>query len=1306
MKLFKVQSLKSKVQSNGGRSRMFKDFGRWTLDFGLRPSRLGGRDGVALVITLIMLSIITFMAVTFLVLSQRERNSVSTAMDQKIARQAADTAFERVSADLLTRMLVRTNFQDMDLLVSTNYINYAGLRGGSPGSLSPTNVNYDYLSGGAFAPLTSQDQDINIASLLYDPRVPVYVKTNNGGPADFRFYLDLNRNGRFDKTGKWPVIVNNGGTPSYVSTNGTFVPMNLPVPAGTYLLTNDLVGDPQWIGILARPLQLHSANNQFLSRYAYVVIPVGNTLDVNTMHNQAITKSLTPGNDGYFRNQGIGPWEFNLAAFLVDLNTNIWDAKPAIPANYYQYNRGDVTLSVPTPNRGLAFDDAFSLLSYRYDNTYASLKAANALFPFPVILTSDNIDQYSDGPLMTGTTNIVESGFADGVAFPWPGAKNTNHYFSQQDFFNVSKTGAGFSARLQQAGTSNDTYNAYTFYRLLSQLGTDSAGDQGKLNVNYKNTDNRGTVLLGAETNMVGWTALDFFTNAAAAMFKQMDLRDMNGNLVTVTNIPIYADPTLFPNIPANQSYYTPAVHRVLQLAANMCDATVTNRFINGGPTNYPSVFRPIFSSDNGIVYVSGYVEVNDVSAQNPAFFPMLERTNVVKTKQINNSTANIYGLPWVIGAKKGFPSFNEFSMDNPLEVSRKLEFTNGVTRRPPWTTNQIFDVSITNTFGFEAWNPYTNSYNRPVSVTVSNELSIQVYNENGFPLLNVQNLPYGTNIIYNPWPGWNQQETDGASIKLPMGTASANFADGIYEKNSPQFIPLNPASWGSTFVPHLWMSLQCKVRFVAIDTQANRIIDFVNIDSTQPLVDVSGKLNNNATGHFVDLGDDDGEWDTNLLHGIEVGILNQIEVSKGGGNSVWPNSDPLKVTQSRFFNHALLNGGTNHFQAPYTPHRTIHQHISWQANDPLVHYMQADITSTNGILASYNTVDLLGLNPPLPNLGKINNAYQPWGGRHLPHGTPLNNSPFDLDLRVKDTMVEQADNWDFPTNRIPNIGWLGRIHRGTPWQTVYMKPSSLTPSDWIKWGNDNVFLTNGNNVTVDSPNSRPTMDYGLFDIFTSSVNPNAAVGRLNVNQTNMAAWSAALAGVNVLSNGPSGVISMPIPPAGVYDPANPPSVAAIVNSINAVRAGTNAFNNTIFLNHAFQHAGDVLSAPALTVTSPFLNTTGITNTLSANGINDEMLERIPQQIMSLLTLNQTPRFVIYSFGQTLHPAADHPLVTGGTFNGLCTNYQITAESATRAVVRVEGTADPKFVNGKVDSLGRSYPPHLVVEEFNVLGPD
>src|SRR3954469_24071683 len=121
MKVFKVQSPRPGVQSGAGR-RAFSNFGRWALGIALRPSRLGDRDGVALVITLIMLSIITFMAVTFLVLSQRERSSVNTATDQKMVRNATDAGLARASAELLTRIMFHTNFQDFDLMVSTNYI--------------------------------------------------------------------------------------------------------------------------------------------------------------------------------------------------------------------------------------------------------------------------------------------------------------------------------------------------------------------------------------------------------------------------------------------------------------------------------------------------------------------------------------------------------------------------------------------------------------------------------------------------------------------------------------------------------------------------------------------------------------------------------------------------------------------------------------------------------------------------------------------------------------------------------------------------------------------------------------------------------------------------------------------------------------------------------------------------------------------------------------------------------------------------------------------------------------------------------
>ena len=75
---------------------------------------------------------------------------------------------------------------------------------------------------------------------------------------------------------------------------------------------------------------------------------------------------------------------------------------------------------------------------------------------------------------------------------------------------------------------------------------------------------------------------LGFFTNAAAAMFARLNFRDNHGNLVTVTNIPVW---------PAtSNNFYTPAVHRILQLTANIFECTTTNL--------YPCLYRPRFTSD------------------------------------------------------------------------------------------------------------------------------------------------------------------------------------------------------------------------------------------------------------------------------------------------------------------------------------------------------------------------------------------------------------------------------------------------------------------------------------------------------------------------------------------------------------------------------------------------------------------------------------------------------------------------------------------------------------------------------------
>lgn len=1266
------------------------------------------QEGVALVITLLMLSIITFMAVTFLVLSQRERSSVTTATDMKIARDASDAALARVSAELLTHMLVQSNFQDFDLMVSTNYINYAGFVDGL--APNPTNVNYDYeIDGTRMSTAGAVPWERNIADLLYNPRPPVFVVTNSGtGAADFRFYLDLNRNGRYDANGNWPVLVNDGGNWDYLTTNnaGQFVvPVRTNAVAGLFLDTNFMVGDPEWIGMLEHPDQMHSADNQFISRYAYVVVPVGKTLDVNYMYNQSVLRTVnntSPGQDGFMRNQGVGPWEENLAGFLVDLNTNEWDQFPVMPpliSGYYQYNEGDTNSpQFGRPNSGIAFDDARALINYRYANNYGSLATANSWFGLTASakFANNGVDQYSDGPLMLGTT-ANENSPPDATSRNWPGADNTNHFFSPEDFFDPTKSSVGFVTRLQNAGTSNDTYNAYTFYRLLASMGTDSASDNGKININFKNTDANGVVVPGMETNMIPWTPIDFFTTAANAMFQQLNLRDFNGNLVTTTNIPIYETNSVGFVV----NYYTPEVHRILQLAANMYDATTT-RYINGGPTNYPSVFRPEFASHAGVVYIAGYLEVtNAQDAFN--FFVDPQAFSTVDNPIRDN--INMYGVPWVIGVKKGFPNFNEISMNNPLTVSRKLQFTNSTGNGPatdPWVTNQLYDFSITNSYGVEFWNSYTNMYGRPLRLVVTNEVSVVVSNESGVAL-SAQNRIFGNDITSNFWPGWTMQLSD-SSMAVPL-YVSETFTNGTYLHQPPWVVPITPTRWDAITVPQVYEALQFRFRAWLIDTSVNRVIDFVNIVDRQPQINVSSYLSQGTDNTISPTLAN--QWSTVASSsGALMGIMNQIYASEGAFGTMpdWKDTAANIAYQQQQFRTWLNNGGTNNFQAPYTPMRVVSDEISLQANDPLVHYTLDDLMSTNGAMATHNRIEVTPKTTPLDNLTNLNLAYQPWGGM----GTPLQrgqnpNPTFDNNWQVKDPGIEQADGWDFPTNKLPNIGWMGRIHRGTPWQTIYMKPANITPDLWRTWNNDKEFITNGNVVTIDAALSHPTEDYGLFDLFTTSINNNASRSRLDVNQTNLAAWSAILSGVNILTNGVNGVGPAVIAPAGVYDATNLSPLAYIVNGINSTRANTDT-NSTIFLNHTFQHLGDVFATPQLTVASPYLNTNYLSQ-YGAGGISDEVMERIPQQVASLLTLNQTPRFVIYSFGQTLHPA-DHSLVMGGQFNGLCTNYQITAESATRAVVRVEGTPDPQYVNGRTDSLGRSYPPHIVVEQFNVLGPD
>ena len=121
--------------------------------------KTNSQRGVALILTLLLLSVITFLTVAFLALSRRERVAVKVTLDQTRARQATETATERAKAQIIAQMLATTNKWNYSLTVTTNFINAAGFQ---PGSSSLLNVNYDYRTNGT--PLNDGDLRTNIAN--------------------------------------------------------------------------------------------------------------------------------------------------------------------------------------------------------------------------------------------------------------------------------------------------------------------------------------------------------------------------------------------------------------------------------------------------------------------------------------------------------------------------------------------------------------------------------------------------------------------------------------------------------------------------------------------------------------------------------------------------------------------------------------------------------------------------------------------------------------------------------------------------------------------------------------------------------------------------------------------------------------------------------------------------------------------------------------------------------------------------------------------------------------------------------------
>src|SRR5688572_2716969 len=62
------------------------------------------QKGIALVITLVMLAIVTVMAIVFLAVTRRERASVKVTEENAIAKDMADAALERAKTEAQAKM--------------------------------------------------------------------------------------------------------------------------------------------------------------------------------------------------------------------------------------------------------------------------------------------------------------------------------------------------------------------------------------------------------------------------------------------------------------------------------------------------------------------------------------------------------------------------------------------------------------------------------------------------------------------------------------------------------------------------------------------------------------------------------------------------------------------------------------------------------------------------------------------------------------------------------------------------------------------------------------------------------------------------------------------------------------------------------------------------------------------------------------------------------------------------------------------------------------------------------------------------
>ena len=237
--------------------------------------------------------------------------------------------------------------------------------------------------------------------------------------------------------------------------------------------------------------------------------------------------------------------------------------------------------------------------------------------------------------------------------------------------------------------------------------------------------------------------------------------------------------------------------------------------------------------------------------------------------------------------------------------------------------------------------------------------------------------------------------------------------------------------------VPHFGLNITNRIRLFMVDSATGRLIDCVLLGGLGELGGLDSTNNINQDLTTLDAGTVPGMNPTPLPYQFwsanPGGFQRQVIASENPNatppSDVWtgvPLPPGTSLSQAATgFNSFMTTQGTGSNQVPIVASRTYYSLNVWSANDPAVHYMVSDLTDPihTNTLQKYT-----GGNPITDAIGVAATFRSANNLRYLPWGTN-STDPKLADVKTNQlriqriSLITMPDNWQFPTNKFPNIG-------------------------------------------------------------------------------------------------------------------------------------------------------------------------------------------------------------------------------------------------------------------------------------------